>query len=388
MSARRLLSSLIVTSLLLPAAVTGCVDIPRETEQTVPEAVPVASDGDFKIGAIYSGNKRETEGFTAMHHEALMAAAQTLGVSSYRIIDDVSDDPDNEEEVREAVEELVASGCDIIFDIDFDHMYAFAEAAEEYPEVVFCQYGGYLCNDTNFINYTGRTYQAYYLAGIAAGFYSISAENDYLGYIRVENEGISQLNAELNAYTLGARAVNPNAAVYLESIDEHTGAEAVEEARNHLSQSIHCDYIFDMSAPDTLLTYPVVDLQSFYEQAIETSMNESSASEFVTNMGGNFYGGLYDGFITMSELNGGDNLQISQAIGLTTDLFYSGQFDVFSGTKLSFTQEDTQVSVDLVASDLIDTENSVVVEAGEPSLYDSVIRAYTDFFVLGVTDLS
>lgn len=388
MSARRLLSSLIVTSLLLPAAVTGCVDIPRETEQTAPEAVPVASDGDFKIGAIYSGNKRETEGFTAMHHEALMAAAQALGVSSYRIIDDVSDDPDNEEEVREAVEELVASGCDIIFDIDFDHMYAFAEAAEEYPEVVFCQYGGYLCNDTNFINYTGRTYQAYYLAGIAAGFYSISAENDYLGYIRVENEGISQLNAELNAYTLGARAVNPNAAVYLESIDEHAGAEAVEEARNHLSQSIHCDYIFDMSAPDTLLTYPVVDLQSFYEQAIETSMNESSASEFVTNMGGNFYGGLYDGFITMSELNGGDNLQISQAIGLTTDLFYSGQFDVFSGTKLSFTQEDTQVSVDLVASDLIDTDNSVVVEAGEPSLYDSVIRAYSDFFVLGVTDLS
>lgn len=388
MRSGKFISSLVICSLLLPVAVTGCVDIPRETEAAATESAPAASADGFIIGAIYSGNKREEEGFTYMHNAALQAAAQALGVSTVRIIDDVSDDPDDEDEVREAVEELVTYGCDIIFDIDFDHMYAFAAAAEEYPEVVFCQYGGYLSNDTNFINYTGRTYQAYYLAGIAAGFYSVSTENDYLGYIRVENEGISQLNAELDAYTLGVRSVNPNAAVYLESIDEHAGPEAVQEARNHLSSDIHCDYIFDMSSPDTLLTYPVIDLQSFYEQAIQTSMNESSASEFVNNMGGNFYGGLYEGFISMSELEGGDAVQVSQAIHLATDLFYSGQFDVFSGTELSFTQENMEVSVELEARDLLDNNNSVIVEAGEPSLYDTVIRAYTDFFVLGVTDLS
>lgn len=388
MRMKKLISSLVAAGLLFPVVVTGCVDIPRETEAVETQTVPVASLGDFKVGAIYSGNKRDTEGFTAMHNEALQAAAQALGVTSIRIIDEVSDDPDDSEEVRSAVEELVTYGCDIIFDIDFDHMYAFAEAAEEYPDVVFCQYGGYLSNDSNFINYTGRTYQAYYLAGIAAGYYSISTENDYLGYIRVENEGLSQLNAELNAYTLGVRSVNPSASVYLESVDEHAGPEALGEARNHLTQDIHCDYVFDMSSPDTLLTYPVVNLQSFYEQAIATSMNESSASEFVTNMGGNFYGGLYDGFITMSELMGGDAVSVSSAIQMTTDLFYSGQFDVFSGMKLSFTTENGEVSVELVADDLVSSDNSVIAEAGEPPLYDSVIRAYTDYYVLGVTDLS
>jgi basic membrane protein A len=383
---KKLAVTVVALSVLSACMLTGCVDITTETIESSEPGVPVASDGNFVVGAIYAGDKRDTEGVTFMQNEALAAACEACGVASFRIVDEVPEDDDDQ--LRNSVEDLVDYGCDIIFCVDFDYMYSFAEAAEEYPEVVFCQYGGYISNNNNFINYSGRIYQAAYLSGIAAGFQTLNSGINELGFINVEVRSDSESRSIIDAFTLGARAVNPDAVVYLESLDEHADASTIEATRAHLVNDIHCGYVFDLSNPDSLLTYPVEDLEGFYELAIKTAMEESAASEFVTNMNGNFYGDMYDQYISISELNEACDPRVAEAFDLTVDLFLSGQFDVFSGTQLSFSGEAGSVSVDLIACDLESNSGEVIVEAGEPTLHDPVLRAYIDFYVEGVNDLS
>ena len=126
---KKLAVSVCALSVLSACMLTGCVDITTETIESSEPGVPVASDGNFVVGAIYAGDKRDTEGVTFMQNEALAAACEACGVASFRIVDEVPEDDDDQ--LRNAVEDLVDYGCDIIFCVDFDYMYSFAEAAEE-----------------------------------------------------------------------------------------------------------------------------------------------------------------------------------------------------------------------------------------------------------------
>lgn len=368
---RRPVSLLIASSLLCACFMSGCEGFAEETQ--VPQVtVPVAAQGEFIVGVICHGNKRDTEGFDAAHIEAVRAAADGFGVSTVRISDEVEGDV----AVRNAVEDLAEYGCDIIFDIDFDHMSAFADAADEYPDIAFCQYGGYFNNETNFINYSGRMYQASYLAGIAEGYRSLSSGNNEIAYEAYEFAGPSQLHSMANAFALGAQAVNPDATVDLQLIEPD--AESTEETAEALSAE---PVVIDTS---DMLTYPVEDLQSFYELAISTSMYEASASEFVSNMGGDFYGGLFDGYVSWAPLSQECPPEASEAIALAYDLMLSGQWDVFSGTALVFEGDAGNVSVTQVPQDLTGAGGNVIAEAGSPSLSDNVIRGYMDFYVEGI----
>lgn len=357
---RRPLSIALTAGVLCSALMTGCYSETQESQ--IPQVtVPVAAQGDFIIGVICEGNKREPEGFEASHIEAINAAAEDLGVSTVRISDEVTGDTS----VRNAVDELAEYGCDVIFDVDFDHMEAFAAAAEEYPDIAFCQYGGYLHNDTNLISYGGRMYQASYLSGIAEGYRTLASGSNETEYVTFEEAGPSHMNSMINAFALGVQAVNPNATVDVQIVEQQDGPVVIDNSE--------------------LYTYPVEDLRSFYETAISTSMYEASASEFVSNMGGDYYGSLSDGYVGISELSSVCPAEVPEAIALTSDLIQSGQWDVFSGTALSFSGDAGSVSVAMNPSDIEDTDGNTVVEAGETSLPDTVIRAYMNYYVEGVS---
>jgi basic membrane protein A len=346
---------------------SGC-EAAAEESQIPLVTVPVAAQGEFIVGVICHGNKRDTEGFDASHIEAIRAAADGLGVSTVRISDEVEGDV----AVRNSVEALAEYGCDIIFDIDFDHMSAFADAAEEYPDIAFCQYGGYFNNETNFINYSGRMYQASYLTGIAEGYRSLSSGSNEIAYEAYEFAGPDQMHSMANAFALGAQAVNSDVTIDLQVIEP--SAETEEETSAE-------PVVIDTS---DMLTYPVEDLQSFYELAISTSMYEASASEFVSNMGGDYYGGLFDGYVSWAPLSQECPPEASEAIALAYDLMLSGQWDVFSGTALVFEGDAGSVSVTQVPQDLTASGGNVIVEGGSPSLSDNVIRGYMDFYVEGI----
>ena len=117
-------------------------------------------------------------------------------------------------------------------------------------------------------------------------------------------------------------------------------------------------------------------------------MNESSASEFVSNIGGNYYGGLSEGMVDISPLTDNNAPEAAEAIALARDLMVSGEWDVFSGTALRFSGEAGSVTVEQVSMALMDNENNIIVDGGEPSVGDDVIQGSMNYYVAGVVDES
>jgi len=83
-----------------------------------------------------------------------------------------------------------------------------AKAAKKAPDTIFMHATGYKGNDTNFDNYSCMSYQARYLAGIAAG---LMTKTNRIGI--VGSHPIPEIIRNINAVILGARSVNPKAEV-------------------------------------------------------------------------------------------------------------------------------------------------------------------------------
>lgn len=402
---KKLLSLIVASAVMCTALLTGC-----GAAATDESSSNGGSDGSITVGAIYINSQNDTAGYTYAHHKGITTAMENLGLSTdtnLKIIDNV---PEDDEQVRTAIEQLAGQGCNIIFGISFGYLNAFAEAAEEYPDIVFCHATGYLSNDTNFNNYFGRIYQARYLSGIAAGYKSLEISNNNIGYVSAWGTEYAETCSGINAFALGALSVNPDAVVHVNQISTWGDQELERQAAEVLISSYgcgviaqHCDsaqpqivaqeqgvfgcgYNSDMAneAPDAHLTAPVWNWDVFYQLAIETAMNESSASEFVTNIGGNYYGGLAEGMVDISALTDNNAPEASEAIEIARDLMVSGQWDVFSGTALVFSGEAGSVTCEQVARPLMDNEGNEIVASGEASVDDSVIQGSMNYYVEGV----
>ena len=402
---KKLLSVIVASAMMCAAVFTGCSSSAGEEASE-----GSANGGDFTVGAIYINSQNDTAGYTYAHHKGITTAMNDLGLSTdsdLKIIDNV---PEDDEQVRTAIEQLAGQGCDIIFGISFGYLNAFAEAAEEYPDIVFCHATGYLSNETNFNNYFGRIYQARYLAGIAAGYKSLEIGNNDIGYVSAWETEYAQTCSGINAFALGAIAVNPDAVVHVNQISTWGDQEKERQAAEVLVTTYgcgviaqHCDsaqpqivaqeqgvygcgYNSDMAAeaPDAHLTAPVWNWNVFYQLAIETAMNEDSASEFIDNIGGNYYGGLTEGMVDISPLTANNAAEASEAIELARDLMVSGQWDVFSGTALVFSGAAGSVTVEQVPQALLDNEGNVIVEEGGASVDDGVIQGSMNYYVEGV----
>ncbi|QYR23641.1 BMP family ABC transporter substrate-binding protein [Paenibacillus sp. sptzw28] len=108
-------------------------------------------------------------------------------------------------EAGRVMEEMIRQGAKIIFPTSYGHLDPALEVAKNHPDVVFFHQGGLKTSD-NLGTYFGTIYEPVYLAGIAAGKMSKSGK---LGYI--VSVPIPQVLLNVNAFTLGARSVNPKA---------------------------------------------------------------------------------------------------------------------------------------------------------------------------------
>ena len=388
---KKLLSAVAASVILCASLITGCGTVPVES---IPSQT--SADGEFLVGMVVYGSKRSESGYTYEHIQAVREAMEAAGLdpdTALKIRDNITD---ADHDLRTEVEDLVVMGCDIIFGTSCEYENTFAELAEQYPEVVFCDAGGVLSNSTNYSNYSGRTYQAFYLAGIAAGYKSLDVMNDNIGFVSSWGSGRPETCSDVNAFALGALAVNPDAAVYVYSVDSWGDPDAEYHAAQTLYSRYHCGiiaqdcdsaepqilaeedgiyscgYLADMTedAPEAHLTAPVINWTVYYQLAISTAMNEDSASEFVSRVGGSYYGTFTDGFLDLSPLTDNNVPAAAEAIENARALMISGQWDVFSGTSLIF--EDGDVSM------IADGDGISEVD----------LRGYMDYWLDGVVEVS
>ena len=398
---KKLIALLMALAMVLSMAACGAkTEAPAANEQN--------TAADFKVGAIYINSKNDTAGYTFAHHNGITTAMKELGLdpeTQLLIVDEV---PEDMETVKSAIDTLVGQGADIIFGISFGYIDAMAEAAEEYPNVIFSHGTGYLSNDTNFNNYFGRAYQARYLAGIAAGFKSLEMGNNNVGYVAAYGTEYAETASGINGFAMGVLAVNPNATIYVKTLgawaDEvNESAYAIELIESYgcgvISQ--HCDsaqpqiaaqnkgvfgcgYNSDMTpdAPKAHLTAAIWNWNVYYRTAMKAAMECGEASNFIATMGSSaYYGGLAEGFVDISPLTENCSAGTAEAVEAVKALIVSGEWDVFSGVKLEIAADGTYTMVD---ADLVDNNGNVIVAAGGPSVEDGVITGTMDYYVAGV----
>lgn len=361
-------------------------------------------EDEFTIGAVYITSQNEDTGYTYAHHSGIKKAMETLGLKdSQLIIEDNIPDTDMDA-TRTAIDNLVGKGCDMIIGISYGYMDAMEEAAEKYPDVIFTHATGYKSNDTNFNNYFGRIYQARYLAGIAAGLKAKEINNNKIGYVAAFTTATAETASGINAFAMGAQAVNPDAVVYVEELkswgnqtQERALAESLIESGCEIIAQ-HCDsaqpqiaaqeagvfgcgYNSDMTAeaPDAHLTATVWHWDVYYKAAIEAAMQ--GPANFMEKMGKDYYTGLKEGLVGVSPITENCAPNTQTAIDNVSDLIINGDWDVFSGVKLSIAKDG---SVTMNDAALVDCKGNVIVEAGGASVDDSVIKGSMNYLVAGV----
>lgn len=115
--------------------------------------------------------------------------------------------PDN---AAEKIEQAVAAGNQVIFTTTPRLMRATIRAAVEHPGLKFLNCSLNMPHPA-IRTYYGRMYEAKFLSGVIAGALSHSGR---IGYIA--DYPICGMTANINAFALGARMVNPRAEIYLE----------------------------------------------------------------------------------------------------------------------------------------------------------------------------
>jgi basic membrane lipoprotein Med (substrate-binding protein (PBP1-ABC) superfamily) len=159
----------------------------------------VKIEGDPNIVFIYFSQKNDG-GWSESHERARQKVAAELGMDIAYV--------ENVEETTEAVRQVVDLYLDRGFNIIIGTSYGFGngllEAAGANPNVAFMNAAGDTMAD-NLETFYARTYQPWYLAGMAAGAVSKTGK---IGI--VAGFPISIVNWDINAYALGARAMNPD----------------------------------------------------------------------------------------------------------------------------------------------------------------------------------
>ena len=107
----------------------------------------------------------------------------------------------------DALEGLISEGASVVFATSFGHRDFAYEVAERHPDVVVFHQGGVEPSPRldNFGTYWGNVYEPVFQAGIAAG---AATTTDIVGFVAAFP--IPATFANVNAFTLGARSVNPD----------------------------------------------------------------------------------------------------------------------------------------------------------------------------------
>ncbi len=241
------------------------------------------------------------------------------------------------EHAEEVLEYICNDGNDIIFTVTPQLIKASLKVATDHPNVKILNCALNSSHNTVRTYYT-RMYEAKFLTGIIAG---ALCENDKIGYIA--DYPIYGVVANINAFALGAKMVNPRAEIYLtwSSVKQSdAGALFWDEQINYISAQ-------DMITPTddakqfglytihggekTNLAMSIYHWGAFYEELISSIMRGSwKAEESTESKAINYWWGLSAGVI---DVICSKNIPAAtiKLVNLLKNSISAGVFHPFSG---------------------------------------------------------
>ncbi len=323
----RSLKTLLALLTVLGLAAAACGDSAESgSEDTKAAFVMVAPVGDA--------------GWNFMHDQGRQAAEEATGVET-AFVEAI---PEGGAEFDNAVQQFIDDGYNVIFATSFGYMDATEQFATDNPDVIFEHISGFKMNDTNFGNSFGRMYQPRYIAGMAAG---AATTTNKIGYVAAFP--IPEVIRGINAFTLGAQRVNPEAevevawtATWFDPTVEGNTAQALLDAGADVL-TMHQDstatgqaatdagatfigYHSDMSSQvGNYLTAPVWDWTNRYSDVINAAKDGSYTPE-------SWWGGMADGVV---DIEIPSESPVAAEMQEVKDQIIAGEFDVFEGEILA-----------------------------------------------------
>jgi basic membrane lipoprotein Med (substrate-binding protein (PBP1-ABC) superfamily) len=271
---------------------------------------------------------------------------------------------------------LAKQGYDIIFTTSPIFMKSTLKCALDYPQVKF-----FNCSESqpyvHVGNYFGRTYEPRFLTGIIAG--SMTKSN-IIGY--VATNPAPEVISSINAFSLGAKLVNPYAKVIVSWTNEwnssiksnnagekliNAGADIISNANLLKEHPISKEYgVYSMlctinsltKQPDKYLAAPIWNWGIFYERILRNILNDT--------------------FTTITDIFSSNSKIVNFWWGMS-----SGVLDVFYSTE--FIPEETQKLVNLMkkmitenvfhpfSGPIYDQQGALIIDSEENATHEQIL---------------
>ena len=154
----------------------------------------------LKAGFVYIGPTGD-HGWTYSHDQGRKALeAQSGGKVKTSFVENVPETADAERVFRD----LAQKGHKVVFGTSFGYMNQMVKVAKAFPNTIFMHATGYK-TAPNLGIYDVRTYEGSYMLGVVAGKMT---KGNKMGI--VASIPIPEVIRNINAFTIGARSVNPN----------------------------------------------------------------------------------------------------------------------------------------------------------------------------------
>jgi basic membrane protein A len=332
------------------AACGGSDDAASDTTAAAEAGADYSS---LKVAVVYIGVP-DDKGWTYQHEQGILSLESELGIEVKR----VTNVPEGDE-AEAVMEELAAGGYNLIFATSFGYGTPMARVATKHPEGCFqwatgakflltAEMGGeYATFDeipANLGTYFGAAEEARYLSGIAAGKASPTGK---LGYVAAFP--IPEVIRGINAFTLGAQSVNPDATVQVswtktwfdptiekeasESLldagvdvlamhQDTTAAGVAAEARGAKWVGYNSDV--KEAAPTAWLTAPTWNWGPFYVQTAKAFAGGTCPSD-------EYYGSMADGMVTLASFGDSVDADTQALIAEKAAAIIDGSFAPFQG---------------------------------------------------------
>ncbi len=322
--------SILISSLLLSASLLflSCT-------RKVKGFTGVITRENIHAGFIYSGEKEE-DVFTQAFEKARINLEKDGIKTSY--IENISETSDCDR----ALNILLEKGCNVIYATRYGFSDTVFKYAEKYPDVRFSCFASEKTSK-NVSSFSAKIYEARYLTGMAAGAKSSTGKIGYIASIP-----IPEVIRGLNAFTLGARKMNPEAIVeviwtdtwYDPYLDEKAAKILIDKgcdvlswhqnsaeaqkvaAENNVYSTGFISSTRDI-APDYYLTAAIYNWESYIKDDVKKILEGSWTER-------NYWGSMAEGAVDIDGLYNIDSVAMLDINDAKKDII-SGKLKIFQG---------------------------------------------------------
>jgi basic membrane protein A and related proteins len=299
-----------------------------------------AADEPLRVAFIYVDPVGDT-GWSFQHDLGRRELERVLGAKvKTTYVENVPATADAERVIRQ----LAVAGNQLIFTTSFGYMEPTLRVAKLFPKVHFEHATGYK-TAANLVTYETRFYEGAYLLGVLAG---MTTKSNTLGY--VGSFPIPEVIRNIDAFTLGARSVNPKATTKVIWVDtwydpgkERQAAEAlIAQGADVLSQNTDSPAIVQAAEQHGVHAFGWdSDMSKYGPHAQLTANTENWADYYIDEarqaMAGTWTGarhvanGLKENMVVLTPLNKSVPPNVAQLFEEKKRAIIDGKLVPFSG---------------------------------------------------------